>query len=222
MRIGVFGGTFNPVHYGHLRAAEEAQFALGLDKVLFVPAGNPPLKEDGLACIEDRARMVELAIAANPSFELSCSEADTGGKSYTVDTLRLLGLQNPEASLVFILGVDAFCDIHLWKDPGELMTMADLLVLSRPGYSFAPVTGLPYADVPDQVVASLDSGNINRAEGSLTSGRKLHLLRITGMGISASMIRELIMNGESARYLLPESVESFIMSNGLYGQIRRQ
>jgi len=222
MRIGVFGGTFNPVHYGHLRAAEEASETLGLEKVLFVPAGNPPFKDKGLVGIDERSRMVELAIAANPSFEISMAEAQSGGKSYTVDTLRMLGQENPDASLVFILGVDAFCDVHLWKDPGGLMSMADFLVLSRPGYSFAPVSGLPYADVPSSELASLDSGRTTRVDGSLHGGRSLHLLRITDMGVSATLVRELLGRGMSVRYLLPESVESFIMSHGLYSGGNRQ
>ena len=222
MRIGVFGGTFNPVHYGHLRAAEEALEALGLEKILFVPAGNPPLKDRGLAGIEERARMVELAIAANPSFELSMAEAHSSGKSYTVDTLGLLGEEYPDVTLVFILGVDAFCDIHLWKDTRGIMTMADFLVLSRPGYSFAPVSDLPYADVPSSELASIDSGRMDRVDGLLRGGRNLHLLRITDMGVSATLVREILDMGMSVRYLLPESVESFIMSHGLYSGGNRQ
>ncbi len=105
MRTGVFGGTFNPVHYGHLRAAEEAVEALALDKVLFVPAGSPPLKQEGLASIEDRLRMVELAISGNPAMELSRVESGTDSTSYTVDTLRTLSGLHPGDSLVFILGV---------------------------------------------------------------------------------------------------------------------
>jgi len=216
MRTGVFGGTFNPVHYGHLRAAEEACLALGLDRVLFVPAGTPPLKQEGLAGIEERVRMVELAIENNPLFELSMAEAYMDGKSYTVDTLKTLQLENPGDSLMFILGVDAFCDMHRWKDPEGLMSSADFLVMSRPGHPFAPISHLPYAILPEGAIASLDSGDVSCVEGALRGGRRLCLLKITGMGVSATMIRELISGGDSVRYLLPEAVESFIMSNGLY------
>jgi nicotinate-nucleotide adenylyltransferase len=216
MRIGVFGGTFNPVHYGHLRAAEEARTALGLKKLLFVPAGIPPLKEDGLADIHDRIRMVELAIRGNPGFELSLAETDTTGKSYTVDTLAALAAQHPGATLVFILGVDAFCDMHRWKDPEALMESADFLVLSRPGHPFSSLSRLSYAELPPGSLQSMDSGEALRVEGCLGSGRSLHLLRITGMGVSATMLRELLRGGKSVRYLLPEGVESFIMSHGLY------
>jgi nicotinate-nucleotide adenylyltransferase len=216
MRTGVFGGTFNPVHYGHLRAAEEARIALDLDRLLFVPAGTPPLKHEDLAGIEERVRMVELAIEDNPFFELSMVEAHSAGKSYTVDTLDILAREHPEDSFVFILGVDAFCDVHLWKNPEGLMAAADFLVLSRSGHSFAPISRLPYADLPEGAFASLDSGDILYIEGSLRGGRRLYLLRITEMGVSATLLRELLRRGESVRYLLPEAVESFIMSNGLY------
>jgi len=216
MKIGVFGGTFNPVHNGHLRAAEEARQALGLDRVLFIPAGNPPLKEKELAAIQDRVLMVKLAIADNPSFELSLAEADNSAVSYTVDTLRTLKQQNPADSLVFIAGVDAFSEIHLWKDPDDLMASADFLVLSRPGHSFTTLSGLHYVDLPEGALRSIDSGDTRMAEGSLRGGRTLHLLRITDMGVSATMLRGLFRSGGSTRYLLPESVESFIMSHGLY------
>ena len=217
MRLGVFGGTFNPVHYGHLRAAEEAVEALALDKVLFVPAGSPPLKQEGLASIEDRLRMVELAIADNPAMELSRVESSTDSTSYTVDTLRTLSGLHPRASLVFILGVDAFSDIHLWKDPEALLSLADFLVLGRPGHPFAPISGLPYVDISQSALEALASGRETRAAGTLKEGgRRLELLRITPLGVSATMLRELLRRGESIRYLLPESVESFIMSHGLY------
>lgn len=216
MRIGVFGGTFNPVHNGHLRAAEEARLALGLERLLFVPAGNPPLKEKGLAEIDDRLRMVDMAIADNPFFELSLAEADASVKSYTVDTLRVLERENPGHSLVFIMGVDAFCEIHRWKDPDGLMSLSDFAVFSRPGNSFTAVSGFPYVSLPEGALGSIESGEANRIDGSLRGGRALHLLRITDMGVSATMLRDLIRKGESIRYLLPESVESFIMSQGLY------
>ena len=216
MRLGVFGGTFNPVHYGHLRAAEEALLSGTVDRVLFVPAGNPPLKEEGLVPVEGRMAMVELAISGNPAMEISAVEASSSGKSYTVDTLRKLSALHPDDTLVFILGLDAFCDMHLWKDPGELVSLADFLVMSRPGHAFASISRLPYADVSRGSLEAMDSAGARGAEGSLRGGRRLHLLRITEMGVSASAIRGLVTRGESIRYLLPESVESFIMSHGLY------
>ena len=216
MRLGVFGGTFNPVHYGHLRAAEEAAAALELDRVLYVPAGAPPLKQEGLVSFVDRLRMVELAISGNPLMELSRVERGADSTSYTVDTLRVLGDLHPRASLVFILGVDAFRDIHLWKEPEALISLADFLVLSRPGYSFAPIADMPFVDVSPDILEALDTGQLTTGSGTLSGGSRLELLRTTPLGVSATMLRERIKRGESIRYLLPESVESFIMSHGLY------
>lgn len=224
MRTGVFGGTFNPVHNGHLGAAGEALSAhvLGLERVLFVPAGTPPLKESGLAGFEERMRMVELAIAHEPRFELSDAEASTRGKSYTVDTIGALSALFPEDAFVFMLGLDSFLQMPLWKDYGRLLTMADFCVMSRPGHSFSSIASIksgPFAGIrgiKGSELEELDSGNREMAEGELKGGRRLYLLRLTPVDVSATMVRERLREGLPVGSLLPESVESFIMSHKLY------
>ncbi|GAB4390386.1 MAG: nicotinate-nucleotide adenylyltransferase [Thermodesulfovibrionales bacterium] len=212
MRLGVFGGTFNPVHYGHLRAAEEAREMLRLDRVLFVPAGNPPLKSSGLAPAPDRLRMAELAVAGNPCFEVSDVECRTGEVSYTVNTLHRLGASHPEAALFFILGIDAFMDMPHWRQPEKLAAMADFAILGRPPREFSEVLSSPFVET---------GAMEEETEGGLQSlplkgGRRAFLLGITPLDISATAIREAVGRGGSVKYLLPEKVESFIITHGLY------
>ncbi|MDA8170162.1 MAG: nicotinate-nucleotide adenylyltransferase [Nitrospiraceae bacterium] len=221
---GIFGGTFNPIHLAHLRAAEEAREALGLEKVVFVPAGTPPLKNTGaqLAPVSERLRMVELAIKGNPFFELSdveCREGKKSSPSYTVNTLEELKLSHPEDDLVFITGMDVFMELHLWWRPERLIELADFAVLSRPGWSFGSIMDSPYIDGPEGLragLSELDGKGRGVFSLRLKSGRGLHLVRIRDMEIAARDIRSLVKRGGSIRYLLPEAVESFIISYKLY------
>jgi nicotinate-nucleotide adenylyltransferase len=120
---GIFGGTFNPIHYGHLRSAEEVREKFGLDKILFVPAGSPPLKTEGIADALHRQEMLRLAVTDNKFFELSDIECRLPGKSYTVNTIEQLKEANPDAKFFFILGIDAFIDIPNWWQPEILITL---------------------------------------------------------------------------------------------------
>ncbi len=246
--IGVLGGTFNPVHMAHLRAAEEIREILGLEKVIFVPAGNPPLKESsGLAPADKRLKMVKLAIRGNPGFEVSDLEVSGPGvpgtgvpglkrrggarcsrpagypgetPSYTVNTLERLGEQYGSDRLFFITGLDAFENLHLWWRPERLIELADFVVMSRPGHDFTSLAGSPF--IAKKRGAKKrgftfrgpgEKGGTARLE--LASGRALYLVKITDMDISARGIRELLAAGRSVRYLLPEPVLSFIISNKL-------
>lgn len=213
MRLGVFGGTFNPVHIGHLRAAEEARERLRLDRVLFVPAGNPPLKSSDLAPAGQRLRMAELAVRGNPFFEASDIECRTGEVSYTANTLSRLSGIHPDSALFFILGIDAFMDIPHWHRPDEVLAAADFVVIRRPPHEFSEVLSSPFVET-----ASLDEEE--EEDGvlwlPLRGGRRAFLLEITPLGISASRVRETLGRGESVKYLLPEAVESFIITHGLY------
>lgn len=230
MRLGVFGGTFNPVHIGHLRAAEEVREAIGLDRVLFVPAGVPPLKGGGalphggvharaynpadsfLAPAWARLRMVELAVAGNPAFAVSDVEAARARTSYTVDTLAELARLHPEAELFFILGLDAFLDLPAWKSPDALVRNVDFVVMVRPGADLYALDRSPY-------VRELTEIGDTVARMALVSGRTASLVRVTQLHVSATAIRRMLAEGKGARYLLPEAVESFIMSQGLYAGI---
>lgn len=216
MSLGLLGGTFNPIHYGHLRAAEEVCRRLALGGIVFVPAGSPPLKEAELASAADRYEMVRLAIQGNPSFSISDVESSREGKSYTVDTIEALTATHSGERLLFILGVDAFIDLPHWKHPDKLTSMTDFVVIGRPGYPFARLRGSSLVGFDKAVLNSLDRREIDRHDSKLGSGRTVTLLAIDSLEISATGIRKLIREGAGARYLLPENVESFIMSKGLY------
>jgi len=217
MKTGVLGGTFNPVHYGHLRAAEEVRQALGLDSILFLPSGNPPLKNIDLAPARKRLTMTELAAASNEAFEVSDLEVvSEAAKSYTVETLRELRDLRPGEEFLFILGLDAFLDIPNWWMPDELVRSVDFVVIGRPGVSFGQLRGSPYMSVEADVLARLDEGAMGLYETRLAGGSVAFLLAVTPLFISATAIRDALKAGESVKYLLPEEVESFIMSHGLY------
>ena len=157
MRIGILGGTFDPIHLGHLLIAEESRITLGLERVLFVPAGRPWLKEgQPLTDAVHRVRMVELATASNPHFQVRRNEVERPGPSYTVDTLGELRAElDPDAELYFILGLDALESFHRWKEPERVLDLCRLVVVGRPGYSegereqlLARYQGPPGPDLP--------------------------------------------------------------------------
>lgn len=212
--IGIFGGTFNPIHYGHLRAAEEAREKIGLGKILFIPSWNPPLKENGLVSAEQRYEMARLAIAANPLFDISDIECRKPGRSYTVDTLLLLKDIYPMEKSCLILGIDAFMDIPAWYQPERLMELTDFVIISRPGYSFADLPAI--TTTPAGVLSDLDAGRLDTYEAQLRTGRKAFLVNVMPLNISATVIRRRVKEDRSIKYLLPEAVESYIISNKLY------
>ncbi|MBI5408860.1 MAG: nicotinate (nicotinamide) nucleotide adenylyltransferase [Nitrospirae bacterium] len=217
MKIGVYGGTFNPIHYGHLRTAEEVFEKLSLDKVLFIPAGRTPLAKPELVKAGHRYSMVKLAAADNPHFEISDVEIKTGGKSFTVDTIRKLGRLYAGSELFFILGLDAFLDLPNWKQPDELLNLTNVVVISRPRWSFTGLLSSPYLkSVSGRALKELDNKKRDLVPFDISEKKKGFLCRVTGLDISASNIRNLIMSGESVRYLLPDSVENYIISHKLY------
>lgn len=213
-KLGIFGGTFNPIHYGHLRAAEEVREKLGLGNILFIPSYNPPLKESGLVSAEHRYEMTRLATEANPFFNISDMECRRRGKSYSVDTLRELKVLYPKKEFYFILGLDSFMDIPDWYQPKTLMELTNFAVISRPGYSFSAISATTALNAA--VISGLDSCRTTGHETPLRSGKKLKLLNVTPFSISATAIRRLVSNGGSIKYLLPEKVESYIIANKLY------
>ena len=215
MRLGIFGGTFNPVHSGHLRTAEEARYKLRLDKVIFVPAGNPPLKERDAVAASHRYAMATLAAASNKDFIVSDFEALKRGKSYTVDTLLMLSKRNPGDELFFILGSDAFLDIPKWREPEKLTGLTDFIIVGRPGIGFDAIAGSPY------ILKSREGVSLKPDVGaytccSLVSGRRAFLVPVTQMDISSTVIRSLVEERKSIKYLLPPSVERYIKKHKLY------
>jgi len=213
MKVGLFGGTFDPIHWGHLRSAEEVREAFSLDRVLFVPASNPPHKKRAPATsAEDRFEMVRLAIATNPGFAVSKVELSRPGKSYSIDTIRHFARRrSPSNSVYFILGLDAFREIGSWKDFRDIFPLCHLIVTSRPGSaSSLSLSGMPVA------VRRLFCYDSRKKAYQHESGTYLFFLKLTDIAISASEIRSHLREGKSIRYLVPLEVETYIKKRGLY------
>jgi nicotinate-nucleotide adenylyltransferase len=205
-RPALFGGTFNPVHYGHLRAAEEARESLKLEKVIFIPAFAPPLKSEELADPTHRFEMVSRAVTGNPFFEASDIECKKGNTSYTVETIDELKKHQSKDPL-FLLGLDAFLDIPHWHEPEKLIGLCDFIVVNRPPDELGGIYRSPYIRTKEEE---------KKVTVKLTSGKAVIPFRCTPLLISASDIRKRLKEGRSIKYLLPESVESYIISNRLY------
>jgi nicotinate-nucleotide adenylyltransferase len=216
MKVGIFGGTFNPIHYGHLRAAEEVREKLEFDKILFIPSGNPPLKTKELAEAVHRYKMARLAIVTNRLFELSDIECRLSGKSYTVKTVEELKKNNPGIEFSFILGIDAFLDITNWWHPERLITLTNFVIISRPEFRFIDLQASSYIKINRRILKKLDNEEIETYMIKLKSNRNATFLRLTPIGISSTGIRRLINEGKSIKYLLPAEVESYIIANKLY------
>jgi len=217
MKIGILGGTFNPIHYGHLRSAQEALEILTLDRVLFIPSGTPPFRKPELVSARHRYKMTQLAIKDNPQFEVSDIEIKRHGVSYSVETFNKLLKKYKNTEFFFILGIDAFLDMPKWKQPHKLMTLTNLVIISRPGFSFNDLSPSPYiAEVHKKALRELDSGAKTKHSFLLKTGREAFLCKVSELEISASRVRTLVRGGKSIKYLLPDSVESYIISNKLY------
>jgi len=213
-KIGVLGGSFDPIHFGHLRSAEEVREACTLDRVYFVPAANPPQKpERQLADGRARLAMVELAIAGNPFFRASSMEIDRGGVSYSVDTLASFSAIEPGAALFFIVGIDAFRDMQTWRDTERIFELASLVVTSRP--PAAADTSIAHLPVAARESFCYDPSTLSHRH---RSGNVIRFLPITGIDVSATAIRRRACHGQSIRYLVPPAVEHFIAEHGLYLQ----
>jgi nicotinate-nucleotide adenylyltransferase len=218
MRLGLLGGSFNPVHNGHLAIARRTREVLGLDQVLFIPTSHPPHKLNAsLAPAQDRYEMVRLAIASDSFLALSDVEIRRPGKSYSIDTIRLLQKEyGTETQLSFLIGLDAFLDFPSWRDPLALLTLCQFVVLSRPGLSFrslATMTLLP--PIPYPSLEDLDAGRISRIEVPIGTQR-LICLKLPPCTVSASDIRARIRKGLPAANLLPPLVESYILQHHFY------
>lgn len=222
MRLGIFGGTFNPIHYGHLRAAEESRFKNNLDKIIFIPSGSPPLKTSELADASARYLMTSLAISPNPHFTVSDIELRQSDKSYTLKTLQSLKEIYAGDDLYLILGIDAFLDMPAWWMPERVIELVDFIVVSRPDYCFEDLFNSPYIDKNQLQTTSfglLDRLSPNAQDTinlNLVSGRRLIFFYVTPFGISSTEIRRLIREGRSIKYLLPEKVEKYIYDNNFY------
>ncbi len=213
MKIGLFGGTFDPIHWGHLRNAEEVREGFSLDRLLFIPTGEPPHKKREAATpARDRLEMVRLAIRKNPGFALSMVEVSRPGKSYSIDTVRYFArTRGTKDSLYFILGFDAFADIGSWKDFREIFRLCNFIITSRPGSGNSmSLEHMPVA------VRRLFCYDPKRKLYRHESGTELFFFKLTDIAISASDIRGRLREGRSIRYLVPSGVETYIKRKGLY------
>jgi nicotinate-nucleotide adenylyltransferase len=200
-RWGVLGGVFDPVHYAHLVIAEQARETLELDRVLFVPVGNPAHREAPRAAAEARAEMVGSAIEGNPSFALSRLEVDREGASYTVDTAQWLVERHPGTGFVFILSAESVSYLPEWREPERLLDLSEIAIVPRLGY----------ADIPLEWLRTHFPGREER----------FSFVRTSHLGHSSSDIRARLEAGRSIRYLVPPAVEAYIGEHGLYGSDHR-
>lgn len=196
--LGIIGGTFDPVHFGHLIAAECARAEFGLDRVIFIPAKIPPHKDTrGILDEDKRYHMVDLAVRNNPAFEVSDLELKRGGVSYTIDTIEHYQKAYPGGSIYFIMGLDSLFILDTWKDIECLANMCRFIIVTRPGYNIHDEEKL-WDRLPN------------------VFWRQANFIPIPGLDISSSDIRERISQGKPIRYMLPEMVERYIRDNHLY------
>ncbi len=198
MKLGIFGGTFNPIHLGHLLIAQDALEAFGLSKVLFIPAATPPHKRgEYLAPDRHRLAMVKLATRDNPRFAVSDIELRRGGVSYTVDTMRTLRKLHPRAELFLLIGSDSLNEFHTWRSAAELARLCRVIAVLRPGEKRF------------------------RFENRRLPGLRPLTLQAHPFAVSSTEIRERVRKGQSVRYLVPVAVQSYIEKHGLYRKVRK-
>jgi nicotinate-nucleotide adenylyltransferase len=197
-RIGILGGTFNPVHLGHLLIAQDAMEQVGLDRIKFIPSAAPPHKQpDHLAGAAHRLRMAELAICGRKDFEVDDIEVRRGGKSYSVDTLMELKRRHPRAKFYFIIGADSLRELHLWREVRQLVRLCTFVTVPRPGFEAKPV-----------IDPRLDAGTRRRL--------RQQVLRGHACGISSRDIRARVAGGLPIHYLVPDAVRVYIQRHKLY------
>ncbi len=208
--IGIFGGTFDPIHYGHLRTAFELTQALRLSEVRFMPAGNPPHRDITVASPELRLQMVRAAIGQQPGFNVDDREMRRAGPSYSVDTLTELRSEMPQRSLCLIVGMDAFLSLPTWHQWQNILTLSHLIVAHRPGWR-APAKG-PLGEL----LVDHGTGRVDDLHES-NSGR-IFIHAVTQLEISSTEVRKLIATGRDPRYLMPDAVRDIIQQSGCYLQ----
>ncbi len=213
-RIGILGGTFNPIHFGHLRVAEEVRQRFALEKLFLVPSARPPHKgETEIVAASERLLMVRKARRGNPFLRASAFECCRGGTSYSVATIKYFKKRFPGAELYFVIGWDAWCEISTWRAFPGFFGLANFIVISRSGFDsgrddlLAPL--FPFALKGEFCYETKESYRH-------ISGCRLHFMAVTRLDISSSMVREEIAAGRSLRYLVPDRVADYILENGFY------
>lgn len=204
----MLGGTFDPVHKGHLQLADEAAQYLNLDTVLFIPAAVPPHKPDrAVTSYSHRVRMIELALVDMTGMEISTIEQDLPTPSYTIDTLRAIKQAGKQEELFYIVGLDAFLEIDTWKSYAALLKSVNFIVLSRSGYHHTPL---------ERFLQSIGYLKEKKGWRNVMSGKQIFFLVKEIMDVSSSMVRSLVQSNEDIHPFLPGSVAQYIQENGLY------
>ena len=199
MRLGLFGGTFDPVHYGHLLLAEQCKEQCRLKEICFIPAGDPPHKDKAkMTVAKKRVEMLEFATACAPYFTVSQTEIEREGTTYTVDTLREIQLKRPDAELFFLMGADSLDDLPNWKEPQEIVKLATLVAVNR----------------GDEPLPSLNNLKITLGEDVAS---RVRFVTMPGVEFSSSDIRNRIAEDRTIRYMVPRAVEAYIWEQRLYG-----
>lgn len=213
MKWGLLGGTFDPIHTGHLRCAEEVREMFGLDRVVFMPAARPPHKTHyEISAFTHREQMVRLAIADNPYFECSDVEEQREGRSYSIDTVSYFQEQYPhDLEIYYIVGQDAFQAIQTWKDWEKLLTLCHFVVMTRPGYENRSLAGI----VPSAFAETFTYRKQDRGFRG-PRGCSIYFREVTFLDISSSRIRQALGEGRSIRYLVPDPVIHYLSEQGLY------
>lgn len=213
IKVGLLGGTFNPIHIGHLRGAEEIREILAIDRIYFIPSAMPPHKDSSnVASPADRLKMVELAISENQFFEVCDVEIKRGGPSYTIHTLEYFSSKFPEFEIYFILGAELFSEIHTWKECKRLFELSNFAIITRPGFPHSNSIPLVLRDDfryyknEENVIFYTHKGSANT----------LALVEIEGILVSSTQIRDLINKNSSIKYLVPKEVEVYIYENKIY------
>jgi nicotinate-nucleotide adenylyltransferase len=218
LRIGIFGGTFDPVHLGHLRAANAVRRRFELDQILFVPANVPPHKKGGAAVsAEDRMAMVDRALRGRPGLSGSPMEIAAGGTSYSIRTIRRVKRMYPGARVFFLLGADAFLEIETWKSWRRVIEQCLMIVMTRPGFRLRDagrVLPVPFAGAVHPVRGA------ERVRDDWFDRYRVFLLPIPAVRVSSSDVRHRIRSGRSVRGLIPRAVDAYISKRGLYGRRR--
>lgn len=217
MKTGIFGGTFNPIHYGHLRLAEETRELLTLDRIIFIPCHLPPHKSaDNIVSSNDRLKMLELALENNPHFELSHMEIERGGKSYSFETLQsFIDMYGEDEELFFIIGADSFVELGTWKEYAKLFSLTNFVVVTRLGYLSdlyeKKLNSLLPVDIRNDFCYASQAQMLEHK-----SGMTIYFLETTSLDISSTNIRENLSKNGSAKYLIPDRVGQYIKEKGLY------
>ena len=195
MRLGLYGGTFDPIHLGHLILAEQCREACGLDRVWLIATGSPPHKMGGRTPVSHRLEMVRIAIAGHPAFEASEIEARGPGPHYSVETLRAIRRDRPDDELFFLIGADSLADLPTWREPDRIAQLATIVVVNRPG---------------------IEEADPSRAPDLGPGAKPMLWVAIPPIGIASSDLRRRMTEGRSIRYQVPRGVEAYIEAHGLY------